>query len=105
MTGDRTTEANNISNNPGVLKWPINAETCRIYWSRTTPCVACIASCPYNKPHTWPHRTVRWFTDHARWADSLFVKGDDLLGYGKPHEADNFWEDWHPENGYAKSQK
>ncbi len=105
MTGDRTTEANNISNNPGVLKWPINAETCRIYWSRTTPCVACIASCPYNKPHTWPHRTVRWFTDHARWADALFVKGDDLLGYGKPHEADNFWEEWHPENGYAKSQK
>ena len=97
MTGDRTTEANNKSNNSGELKWPINAETCRIYWSRVSaPCVTCIATCPYNKPNTWPHRTVQWFTDHARWADSLYVKMDDLFGYGKPSKADNFWEDWQP---------
>jgi reductive dehalogenase len=100
MSGDRTTERNNPSNNSGELKWPINAETCRMYWSRLgTSCMNCIATCPYNKPYTWPHRSVRWFTDHARWADSLYVKGDDLFGYGKPKKADDFWEEWQPGNG------
>lgn len=95
--GDRTTEPNNISNNGGELKWRINAETCRMYWGRVNkPCTACMACCPYNKPSTWPHRTVRWFTDHIRWADALYIKMDDLLGYGKSQKADKFWEEWRP---------
>ncbi|MBI2850845.1 MAG: reductive dehalogenase [Chloroflexi bacterium] len=95
--GDRTTEPNNASNSSGELKWRINAETCRMYWGRVNkPCTACIACCPYNKPNTWQHRTVRWFTDRIRWADPLYIKMDDLFGYGKPHKADKFWEEWQP---------
>jgi epoxyqueuosine reductase len=30
--GEKTTEALNRSNNPGVLKWPVNAEQCFRYW-------------------------------------------------------------------------
>ena len=108
MTGDRTTEINNESNNSGALKWPINAETCRTYWARAKRgggCTACISCCPYNKPHTWPHRTVRWLTDHTRWADPLFVKGDDLLGYGKPRKPDDFWEEWQPGNGNGQNHR
>ena len=97
MTGDRTAEPNNISNVGGSLKWPINAETCRIYWGRVNkPCTACIACCPYNKLNTWPHRTTLWFTDHVRWADPFYIKMDELFGYGKPRKADNFWEEWQP---------
>jgi len=95
--GDRTTEPINISNNRGTLKWPIDAETCRMYWGRVNkPCTACIASCPYNKPYTWPHQATLWFTDHMRWADSLYVRLDDYFGYGKPKKADSFWEEWQP---------
>lgn len=95
--GERTAKPNNLSNSAGELKWPINAETCRMYWARTSgSCTTCIACCPYNKDGTWPHRAVHWFTDHARWADPLYVKMDDLLGYGKPRKADNFWEEWQP---------
>jgi len=97
--GERTTEPINISNVGGVLKWPINAETCRMYWARAKRgggCTNCISSCPYNKADTWFHRTTRWFTDHARWADPLYVKMDDLFGYGKPKKPDNFWEEWQP---------
>ena len=97
MFGERTTEPNNISNNGGVLKWPYNAVTCNIAGSQLHPgCMNCVSVCPYNKPNTWPHRTVRWFTDHVRWADSLYVKMDDLFGYGKPRKPDNFWEEWQP---------
>lgn len=95
--GERTAESDSVSNNPGALKWPINAETCRMYWGRVNkPCTSCVACCPYNKPYTWPHRATLWFTDHVRWADSLYVKLDDLFGYGKPKKAEDFWEEWEP---------
>ena len=74
-TGDRTTETNNVSNNPGALKWPINAETCRTYWSRVT--------------------------DHARWANPMYIRLDDFVGYGKPRKSDRFWDEWRPGSGYA----
>ena len=96
--GDRTTEPINVSNVGGELKWPINAETCRMYWSKAKKggCSICISSCPYNKVNSWPHRVVRWFADHVRWMDKLLVMGDDMLGYGKPRSAAKFWEEWQP---------
>jgi len=98
LYGERTTEPNNVSNVSGTLKWPINAETCRKYWGQVNrPCTTCISCCPYNKPDTRFHRTVRWFTDHVRWADPLYVKLDDFFGYGKPNKADNFWKEWQPQ--------
>jgi len=93
----RTTEPNNTSNVGGVLKWPIDPETCRIYWGRKNQsCTACVACCPYNKPDTAFHRMVRWFTDHVRWGDPFYVWMDKVFGYGKPKPAENFWEEWDP---------
>ena len=95
--GERTSEPHNISNVGGGMKWPINAETCRMQWARGhTPCAICITVCPYNKPNTWFHRFVRWCTDHARWADPFYVKADMWAGYGKTKSANNFWEEWEP---------
>ena len=95
--GNRTIQPINISNSPGGFKWPQNGETCLLRAARNKyPCSTCISVCPYNKPDTWFHRLVRWFTDHMRWADSFYVKMDDLFGYGKPKKADNFWSTWHP---------
>jgi epoxyqueuosine reductase len=97
--GDRTPEPNNASNVSGTLKWPINAETCRMYWGRMSkPCTACVTVCPFNKVMTgWFHKVVGWCVDHVRWADSLYVKLDDWFGYGKPKNADDFWENWRPD--------
>jgi len=96
-SGERTTEPNNVSNVAGALKWHVDAETCRMYWSRPNgPCTACLACCPYNKPDTWFHRVVGWSADHMRWTGSFYVKMDDLFGYGKPQKADAFWEEWQP---------
>jgi epoxyqueuosine reductase len=37
------------SNNPGVLKWPINAEKCYAYWCENGgDCATCIAVCPFT---------------------------------------------------------
>lgn len=95
--GERTTEPNNVSNAAGELKWRVNAEKCRMYWAQANKsCTICIACCPYNKPNTWFHRSVRWFADNVRWIDSLCVWADDLLGYGRAVKAENFWEEWQP---------
>lgn len=39
------------SNNPGVLKWYVNAELCYQFWcDNGTDCSTCITVCPYNAP-------------------------------------------------------
>jgi len=49
--GDRTDKPVNISTNPGVRKWPINAGKCLEFWARTgNSCCNCIMVCPFNKP-------------------------------------------------------
>ncbi|MFC1978608.1 reductive dehalogenase [Chloroflexota bacterium] len=98
--GERSAEPITISNVAGELKWQVNLEKCRDRFAQTKhPCHICISVCPFNKPDTWFHRTVRWFVDKARWADSFYVKMDSLLGYGKPKKADDFWEEWQPRKG------
>ncbi|MCX6013242.1 MAG: reductive dehalogenase [Chloroflexi bacterium] len=98
MNGEITAEPNNLSNMRNRLKWPINAEKCRIYWSKMNkPCTTCISVCPFNKVENRFHSAVRWFVENIKWADSIYVKMDDALGYGKPHKAEEFWDKWEPE--------
>jgi len=95
MYGDQSVDPHNISNVGGVVKWPINAETCRLYWSRMQKdCCTCINVCPYNKPDTQFHRFVRWLTDYARWGDRLYVWGDKSMGYEKAKDPEKFWDEW-----------
>ncbi|MBW2027525.1 MAG: reductive dehalogenase [Deltaproteobacteria bacterium] len=98
MHGERTKEARNESNSPGVLKWPIDAEKCIGQWSRIRkPCTVCISVCPFNKPDNWFHSTVKWFVDHVRWADPFYVKMDKICGYGRPADPKGFWDRWEPQ--------
>ena len=94
LRGERTTEANNISNASGELKWPIDAEKCFAFWAcNEGSCMNCIRVCPFNKPAGWLHHVVRWLVKHTPWLDSLLVKMDDLFGYGKQAKADKYWAD------------
>jgi len=96
-SGRRNTEPVNISNAPGGIKWYHNGETCRIlHVTHKYPCATCVSVCPYNKPDSPFHRTVRWFTDHTRWGDRFYSWVDNLLGYGKLKKPDNFWNEWDP---------
>ncbi|MFC1892103.1 hypothetical protein ACFLZT_06890 [Thermodesulfobacteriota bacterium] len=83
-----------ISNNPGVLKWPMAAEKCRECFYKTgTNCGICIRVCPINKKRNLLHLSNRWVTGHAHWMTPLYVWMDDLLGYLKNRDARLFWED------------
>ena len=103
MHGERTPEPGSKSQIANTLKWPINSETCFLHWLRANKdCHICLSVCPYNKVSSWPHRLTGWFADHMRWADSFYVKMDDLLGYGKVEDPGNFWHKWKP-NPYGRN--
>ena len=64
----------------GVEKWTVNQEACYTYWRKTgTDCAVCVNVCPYSKPDTFVHNTVRYGAQQtvaarrvAKWADDLF---------------------------------
>ena len=90
--GEPTDKPNNISNREGVLRWPINAETCLAFWAANgTDCANCIRTCPFNKPEGRLHDFVRWGICNTPGLNKLFLWGDDLFGYGKKANADRFW--------------
>jgi reductive dehalogenase len=93
MFGEPSDKTHNISNREGVMTWHINAETCLNFWAdNETDCSNCIRTCPFNKPPGMLHDWVRWGIHHTPWLNRLFLRGDDLLGYGKRERPDRFWE-------------
>lgn len=94
MYGKPTDKPHNISNREGLLRWPVNAETCLAFWAANgTDCSNCIRTCPFNKPAGWFHDSVRWGIKNFPVLNPLFLWGDDLLGYGRRGKAENFWTD------------
>jgi reductive dehalogenase len=92
--GEKTTQVPTVSNNPGVLKWPIDAEQCYKYWlANGLDCANCIRVCPFNKGEGWLHDLARAAIKNAPWLNPLFVWLDDVLGYGKQLDPATIWED------------
>jgi epoxyqueuosine reductase len=89
---DQTTEALNVSNNAGVLKWPVDAEKCLGYWSRSSSCTNCIRVCSFNKIEGWLHDKVRSSIKHTPWMNRIFVSLDSMFGYDRQLSATEFWE-------------
>lgn len=92
--GEKTTEVPTRSNNPGVLKWPINPEQCYKYWiANRLDCANCIRVCPFNKEPGWLHDRVRVGIKNAPWLTPLFVWLDDVLGYSRQLDPAMIWDD------------
>jgi len=87
-----TDQPNNVSNRAGIQRWPLNAEKCLGWFAQIGgDCSNCIRVCPFNKPPGILHDAVRSGVNYARFLNPLFVKADDLLGYGRRVEAAYFW--------------
>jgi len=89
MAGERTDKAWDVSNSPGMLKWPIHAMRCLDWWVKNgTHCSVCIRVCPWNKPKNLLHKTVRLFAERNI-LTQLIVYMDEFLGFGKQKNPDN----------------
>jgi len=50
ISEDKTAEASTVSNNSGILKWPVDGERCFRFWCETgIDCSICIRVCPFNR--------------------------------------------------------
>lgn len=93
MYGEPTEEINNISNNKGLLRWPVHAEKCLNFWRQNgAGCGTCIRVCPFNKSRAVLHTMIRWGVKNTPWLNPFFIKMDDLFGYGRRAEAVKFWD-------------
>ena len=91
--GEKTTEALNISTNPGVLKWPVNGEQCYKYWvANKLDCATCIRVCPFNQEQGWIHDLVRAGVKHAPWLNRMYLSFDQVLGYGRQRDPAAVWD-------------
>jgi len=94
---DEYNEPIRVSNNPGPKKWYVDVWKCHCFWSTNgAPCGTCQRTCPYNKPQTWMHDLVKGMTATTSILDPVFIKLDDLMGYGTyydPDAAARFWKE------------
>ncbi len=82
-SGPRTDKPWDISNAPGMLKWPVKAMNCLDWWVRNgTHCSVCIRVCPWNKPDTLLHQCVRVLAERNVLTRAL-VFMDKRMGYEK----------------------
>jgi 3-chloro-4-hydroxyphenylacetate reductive dehalogenase len=80
----------------GYEKWPIDVEKCtkmRTGNRKGAGCGTYIKVCPWNKPYTPFHRAVGWAMRNSSFARSIAIKGNDLMGYGKPDYSKKWWFD------------
>jgi len=80
----------------GYERWPVDIKKCttmRVGNQKGSGCGTCIKVCPWNKPYTLLHRSVRWAMTHSRLARSFAIWGDDLFGYGKARPENKWWFD------------
>jgi epoxyqueuosine reductase len=92
--GEPTWEGPNRSNNPGVLKWYVNAEQCSRYLKANGgECSTCHSRCPYNKDYShWYHRLFRDIAPRLGRGFAAFALWlDDVLGYGVEAPGDRWW--------------
>jgi ferredoxin len=55
-------------------------------------CNNCVRVCPFNKPPGIFHDAVRTVIRKMPQLNRFFVWMDDLVGYGKPIRAKDYWE-------------
>ncbi len=94
LHGDQIMQSDNVSNNPGVKKWPIDPVKCQTGWKMSgSDCGVCIRTCPFNKVDGWLHEITRVLIGaKAGNLDKLMLKMDDASGYGEQADPDKYWE-------------
>lgn len=92
--GDRTEETIDISNSPGILRWPVNHPKCHLVWAQTgLDCANCIRVCPFNKPEGWVHDATRLLIGaNSQTVDQAMLKLDEASGFGKQADPREYWK-------------
>jgi reductive dehalogenase len=92
--GERTEEPIDISNSPGIFRWPVDHPKCHLVWAQTgMDCANCIRVCPFNKPEGWVHDATRLLigaNNHT--VDQAMLKLDETSGFGEQADPREYWK-------------
>lgn len=67
----------------GTVKWVSDGERCYNYLLANPKCLACIGSCPFNKPDYLLHRLAGFMaTRNNTVTNNILIFLDDIFGYG-----------------------
>ncbi|MDR2818991.1 MAG: 4Fe-4S dicluster domain-containing protein [Desulfovibrio sp.] len=75
----------------GVVKWVTDGQRCFDYLLGNPKCLACIGSCPFNKPDLLLHRVATYMaTRNNIITNNILLLLDNFLGYGdmQPYQPD-----------------
>ncbi len=91
--GETTWEGSSKSNNPGILKWYQDPDKCLKFWGEMgTGCAICFRVCPWSNGVTKHSEAVKWAAQNIRPLDPVWRPLDELLGYGRLRNPEEFWE-------------
>lgn len=90
--GPRTYEGFSEANNPGILKWYCNADSCLEYWRKIgSSCCICFRVCSFTKDKGHSHDIVKWLIRNVPQLNKFFLFMDELIGFGKMKDPTNYW--------------
>lgn len=92
-TGNPTDQPLNISNNPGVTRWPVDAVRCMEAGQSqgSTLCCVCIQVCPFNQPEGWLYDTARALIGAQKDSLNRFLLNLEADADSVPRDPDAFW--------------
>lgn len=67
-----------------------------------TFCNTCVKVCPWSRPNTWTHNSVRWAVQHSAIARRVAIKVENVLGQEKAEEKEKWWFDVEEVDGVLK---
>jgi len=80
----------------GYETWKLNTQRCASFNftnKKGTMCNACVKSCPWSNPSTWPHDLVRGLVMKVPFTRKFAIKAARLLAMNKPIPEEKWWFD------------
>jgi reductive dehalogenase len=81
----------------GYETWKLDVRRCATYnilQQYGTFCNTCVKVCPWSRPTTWPHNTVRWAAEHSGIARRAVIKADGVWrALNKNSKYEKWWFD------------
>ena len=78
----------------GYETWKLDERRCACFNISSpygTMCHTCVKVCPWTRPNTWPHDTIRWLVQHSGLARQTVINADRLWRRLRPENKKDQW--------------
>jgi epoxyqueuosine reductase QueG len=86
----------------GYETWKVDERRCAtlsVTNKRGSICNTCVKVCPWTKPNTWSHNSVRWVVQRSSLARRAAIWASGRNGHDSAVESEKWWFDVHYQDG------